>query len=114
MGGILLMLFSIVLGVASPFAAAISNTGASVLIAIWIVVFILFIIGFYYAIVGIRRSGLTLIHEFPKESKEENHVKEIETKESKKVNEPLAILKIRYAKGEITKHQYDQMKKELE
>ena len=38
-----------------------------------------------------------------------------ESKETKvSENEPLKLLKIRYAKGDITKKQFDQMKKDLE
>lgn len=38
---------------------------------------------------------------------------EVKEKDKNKIDEPLEVLKLRYAKGEITQEQYEQMKKNL-
>ncbi len=53
------------------------------------------------------------IHKYENQKKiEENNQKS--TEENGKEDEPMKILKIRFAKGEITKEEYDEMKKALE
>ncbi len=113
---VFLALFSPVLGLALGFS---TSQGFILFIISLILAFILFVTGLYYTITGLFRDEIIIKQDSKDRNREEKKIKDKNVDEVKdeKTNEKehdvLKTLKIRYAKGEITRKQYLQMKKDL-
>ena len=122
-GGAILVVFAIIFAFVGPFllpllfqltifkSASLNLAALGIItIASLVIALILFLVGGYYAITGLRRTEVIIKHE-EKPGKDGSEKDEIEIKSEE---DPIKVLKLRYAKGKITKKQFDKMKKDLE